>query len=181
MGQLNCCWGRQYQSMDVRPRSTTTYYPTRFLPPFTLKLRPITQSALIFDFASSTYAKDLQTLHERLLYMDRESNIPLWAVNFIYSTSAFNIPLSSYLSGLWVKQKNHDIELKFGSKNIIKAHKLVLEHRCAYFRTMFNSGMQESGQREIEMEEETYDSMLLLIEYFYTEKLNTKSANLLDL
>jgi hypothetical protein len=56
----------------------------------------------------------------------------------------------------------------------IHCHRDILCQRSEYFSAMFHSGMMESDQSEIIMEEpEMYKPMLVIIKYFYTDSLDT--------
>lgn len=51
----------------------------------------------------------------------------------------------------------------------IHAHKSILAARCEYFQAMFRSGMRESIENEIIIENFSKESFLLLMEYIYTD------------
>jgi hypothetical protein len=133
----------------------------------------------LFDCVPVMYEEDLVKLNSHLDSLE-ESKLMMWAIDYMRDkTSATSF--SDYVATLWKTQKNSNMKLIFGPQRSINVHREVLAHRCAYFRVMFNSGMQESTQTEIQMEEETYESMLLLLEYIYTNNIREINVNLLEL
>ncbi len=184
----NCCWGQRYELHEDLPIHEPPCHQSLTQPPqkisATLTLRQVkgnTPDFSLFEPASSTYLEDLRKLNTHLDTLSKESNLPAWAYNFIHNKSAFNQTLPQYLSTLRKRREDSDVELAFGFRKVIKAHRDILSHRSAYFRTMFNSGMLEATQSKIEMEVETYKSMLQLVEYLYTDKISMADVNLLDL
>jgi len=51
----------------------------------------------------------------------------------------------------------------------IHAHKAILAARCEHFAAMFRSGMRESIENEIRIENFSKEAFLLLLEYLYTD------------
>ncbi|XP_002731856.1 kelch-like protein 6, partial [Saccoglossus kowalevskii] len=56
-------------------------------------------------------------------------------------------------------------------------HKVVLENSCSYFKSMFDSGMQECHQRKITIKGVDSTTMASLLDYFFTGKIFITSAN----
>jgi len=51
----------------------------------------------------------------------------------------------------------------------IPAHRVVLAARCGYFQRMFESGMRESSQNQVEIEDVSGDVFMILLEHLYTD------------
>jgi len=54
---------------------------------------------------------------------------------------------------------------------LIFAHRGILSSRSQHFRAMFKSGMRESTEKEITVEETHYDTFLALMEYLYCDQV----------
>jgi hypothetical protein len=67
---------------------------------------------------------------------------------------------------------------KEGNKRI-GAHKLILMARCPYFKAMFHSGLAESKQDTIILNEVTYSAFASLIEFLYTGATTTNNPTVL--
>lgn len=166
MGQhISCfCWRTHDDFTENQQHSDPSQLPIAPTEPHSFSLRI---SALkefpISD--SSSYLCDI----EKFTNMSQQDE----------TSSAKNI--WSYFRQQWIKRANTDTILVFGSHQI-NVHKDILSCRCQYFRSMFNSGMMESEQSIIEMEKETYTSMLGVLEYLYCDNIaNFDRFNMLDL
>jgi hypothetical protein len=142
----------------------------------TLKLQPlVTASDYLFTFPPSSLNIDIATLLE----IFKNNGAPPWAKQIANETDLDKI--ENFISSL--DDTLADVVLDFGSDKQIYVHKDILLVRSEYFRNMFNSGMAESEQTVINMEEETYESMKIIKNYFYTEKMlnEEKELKCLDL
>jgi len=59
---------------------------------------------------------------------------------------------------------------------IIYAHKNVLAARCEHFKAMFSSGMRESVEREILIPDTSFAIFLSLLEFLYTDNVDSLNA-----
>ena len=73
-----------------------------------------------------------------------------------------------------------DITIMVGGTRV-HAHRVVLAARCAYFRGMFESGMKESTQTEVSLEDISYDVFHALLEHLYTDRVDVTSEIALEL
>jgi hypothetical protein len=73
-----------------------------------------------------------------------------------------------------------DITIMVGGTRV-HAHRVVLAARCAYFRGMFESGMKESTQTEVSLEDMSYDVFRALLEHLYTDRVDVTSEIALEL
>ena len=53
-------------------------------------------------------------------------------------------------------------------EKLIYAHKAILVAQCDHFKAMFTSGMKESTQTKIDIQDWSYSSYIHMIEYLYT-------------
>uniref|UniRef100_A0A8R1HVH5 BTB domain-containing protein n=1 Tax=Caenorhabditis japonica TaxID=281687 RepID=A0A8R1HVH5_CAEJA len=61
--------------------------------------------------------------------------------------------------------------------SIIRAHRYILAAASPYFRVMFTNGMTEMQKLTIEMQDLPRDSMEILIDYIYTDKIEITMDN----
>jgi len=61
-----------------------------------------------------------------------------------------------------------DVVLVCGGERFA-AHRIVLASRCIYFRSMFESGMREATQEEVELHDVEVEVFRKLLEHLYTD------------
>lgn len=61
------------------------------------------------------------------------------------------------------------------------AHRAILSRRCAYFGTMFRSGLRESSQLSIPINNARYEVFRLLLQWLYTDKISIDVEQALEL
>jgi S-adenosylhomocysteine hydrolase len=141
--------------------NTDTYY--------TLHLKTIsTDTDYLYSNPPSTLEDDIKKLFNH--------KIPQWAIP-IANKDMYE--MKKFIS--MIRDEQCDIVLDFGANRSIVIHRDLLIARSEYFRSMFNSGMAESDQEVIPMEEEMYDAMNALVEYFYTDRFSTCKTNMMSL
>lgn len=57
----------------------------------------------------------------------------------------------------------------------------MLSIRSSYFKTMFASGMQESQNKEIELQDVRFKTMLAILEYLYSGNISLSGSNAVDI
>ena len=60
------------------------------------------------------------------------------------------------------------------SDRSIHAHRAILSARCPVFRAMFAHGMKESSQQVIVLSDITFQTLQMLVEFLYTDRLDIK-------
>ena len=138
-----------------------------------LELVPVsTVDAFLFTYPS-TFENDLEKIIDFTGCV-----IPDWALP-IANTRSFQ-EVKKYV--MYIGDSCADIILDFGPNKHIHAHKIILHIRSEYFRNMFSSGMAEAAQTNIKMEEDTFNSMKLIITYLYRDTIHSfENVDLLDL
>jgi len=63
-----------------------------------------------------------------------------------------------------------DISFIIGQKKI-RAHRVILASRCPMFKAMFTSGLQESREKEIPIENVSYETFKEMLVYLYTNEV----------
>ncbi|ELU10479.1 hypothetical protein CAPTEDRAFT_116561, partial [Capitella teleta] len=85
------------------------------------------------------------------------------------------------LQSLKKQESAIDITLKLPDETTIPCHKLVLMVASPFFATMFQSGMKESKQPEVQLEFSDAATIRMLIDYFYSGDIDINSDNMMDL
>eukprot|EP01090_Pellita_catalonica_P022699 TRINITY_DN8924_c0_g1_i4.p2 TRINITY_DN8924_c0_g1~~TRINITY_DN8924_c0_g1_i4.p2 ORF type:complete len:243 (-),score=68.88 TRINITY_DN8924_c0_g1_i4:566-1294(-) len=79
---------------------------------------------------------------------------------------------SSYLKMLWNEEIFSDIEFKFENETMIRAHKIVLACRCAYFDAMFRTGFAEAATKTaVRITDISRDTFLAVLYYIYVDDI----------
>jgi hypothetical protein len=140
----------------------------------TLQIHPlVTASDYLFTFPPSSINNDIATLLE----IFKNNGAPPWAKQIANKTDLDTI--KNFISCL--DDALADVVLDFGPNKRILVHKDILLVRSEYFRNMFNSGMAESEQTVINMEEETFESLKIIKNYFYTDQMLKEEKELKSL
>ena len=63
----------------------------------------------------------------------------------------------------------------------LATHRCVLAANSQFFYTMFSSGMKESNQKLLSMKSVSFESMSLILDYFYTREIVINDQNVLEL
>ena len=63
----------------------------------------------------------------------------------------------------------------------LTTHRCVLAANSQFFYTMFSSGMKESSQKLLSLQSVCFNSMSLILDYFYTREIVINDDNVLDL
>lgn len=63
----------------------------------------------------------------------------------------------------------------------LTTHRCVLAANSQFFYTMFSSGMKESNQKLLSLQSVCFNSMSLILDYFYTREIVISDENVLDL
>mmetsp|Transcript_10128 Transcript_10128/g.16584 ORF Transcript_10128/g.16584 Transcript_10128/m.16584 type:complete len:157 (+) Transcript_10128:1-471(+) len=66
-------------------------------------------------------------------------------------------------------------------KKPIRAHKVILAARCGHFRAMFESGMKESRENEIEILDTRHVVFLALMQFLYTDLVDVPADVAIEL
>merc|ERR1719240_1419904 len=81
---------------------------------------------------------------------------------------------SSTLSTDWSKYLNNehlsDITIRVNERNV-PAHRVVLASRCGYFARMFESGMREATQQQVDIEDVELPVFMALLQHLYTDSV----------
>lgn len=93
----------------------------------------------------------------------------------------YTIEFQRNMKSLLQSGSQADVSLDFGQDRVVPVHRSILSARSQYFNNMFNSQMVESQQTVIQMEEEIYEPMLALIQYFYCDYIDFSKYNLIGL
>jgi len=73
-----------------------------------------------------------------------------------------------------------DIKIRVGGK-ILNAHRIILYTRSPHFRQMFDCGMIESTQKEINIPDERSQTFLALLNYIYSTNYTPNEDTVVDL
>ena len=73
-----------------------------------------------------------------------------------------------------------DVTLEVDGRQLA-THRCVLAASSQFFYTMFNSGMKESNQTLLKLHSVSFDSMSLILDYFYTREIVINYDNVLEL
>ena len=73
-----------------------------------------------------------------------------------------------------------DVILEVESRQLT-SHRCVLAANSQFFYTMFSSGMKESNQKLLNLQSVGFDSMSLILDYFYTREIVINDDNVLEL
>ncbi|ELU07971.1 hypothetical protein CAPTEDRAFT_53735, partial [Capitella teleta] len=73
-----------------------------------------------------------------------------------------------------------DVTLVFGDRRL-PCHKVILAGMCEYFHRMFLTDMMECYSKEIVMKDINASTGVLLVDYFYTQKIDITTNNAQDL
>ena len=73
-----------------------------------------------------------------------------------------------------------DVTLEVEGRQLA-THRCVLAASSQFFYTMFNSGMKESSQTLLKLHSVSFDSMSLILDYFYTREIVINDDNVLEL
>ena len=73
-----------------------------------------------------------------------------------------------------------DVTLEVDGRQLA-THRCVLAASSQFFYTMFNSGMKESSQTLLKLHSVSFDSMSLILDYFYTREIVINDDNVLEL
>ena len=73
-----------------------------------------------------------------------------------------------------------DVTLEVDGRQLA-THRCVLAASSQFFYTMFNSGMKESSQTLLKLHSVSFDSMSLILDYFYTREILINDDNVLEL
>jgi hypothetical protein len=63
----------------------------------------------------------------------------------------------------------------------VYAHRAILAQRCDHFAAMFRSGMRESVERMVPIQDISRQVFLLLLEYIYTDTVKVEVENAIEL
>ncbi|ELU17574.1 hypothetical protein CAPTEDRAFT_106809, partial [Capitella teleta] len=70
-----------------------------------------------------------------------------------------------------------DVTLKLPDDSTISCHKLILIAASPYFETMFQSGLKESQEQEVELKFSDADTIRMLVEYIYSNEIEITEDN----
>ena len=73
-----------------------------------------------------------------------------------------------------------DVTLEVEGRQLA-THRCVLAASSQFFYTMFHSGMKESNQTLLKLHSVSFDSMSLILDYFYTREIVINDDNVLEL
>ena len=73
-----------------------------------------------------------------------------------------------------------DVTLEVEGRQLA-THRCVLAASSQFFYTMFHSGMKESNQTLLKLHSVSFDSMSLILDYFYTREILINDDNVLEL
>lgn len=73
-----------------------------------------------------------------------------------------------------------DVTIKIGS-SLFRAHKVVLSASSEYFNCMFTTGLRENSAAVVELFDVDAESVLLLMEFIYTSKIEIMERNVQQL
>jgi hypothetical protein len=73
-----------------------------------------------------------------------------------------------------------DVTFKVDDQEIA-AHRVVLVRKCPFFGAMFRTGMRESTEKLIRIDDVSSAIFLLILEYLYTDKINIDIDNAVEL
>lgn len=90
-----------------------------------------------------------------------------------YIRSAFPI---NTLHQLYTNQQLCDVQVKIGSQSY-HCHRIILAASSTYFLAMFTSNLTESHQSTVEIKEADQEAISILIDYFYTGKIEINTNN----
>jgi hypothetical protein len=124
----------------------------------------------IANIPNSTFFMDLRSLYMQDIYGVRTQYPKFYTIEF-----------QRNMNSLLQSGSQADVSLDFGQDRIVPVHKAILSARSQYFSNMFNSQMVESQQTIIQMEEEIYEPMLALLQYFYCDYIDLSKYNLIEL
>ncbi len=74
----------------------------------------------------------------------------------------------SDLRSLVANEEFADVVFKVGGGRV-PAHRAILAARCPHFNAMFNSGMRESFNREVDIPDTDFPTFLHIVEFLYTD------------
>jgi len=87
---------------------------------------------------------------------------------------------SLFLENGFAQQNYSDVTF-FIEGNQLSAHKVILYARCSYFKKMFDSGMLESQQKQIQIPHEKYQTFSGLLQYIYSNRVDLRDDNVVDI
>ncbi|ELU10302.1 hypothetical protein CAPTEDRAFT_89177 [Capitella teleta] len=70
-----------------------------------------------------------------------------------------------------------DVTLKLPDDSTILCHKLILIAAIPYFEAMFQSGLKESQEQEVELKFSDADTIRMLVEYIYSNEIEITEDN----
>ena len=73
-----------------------------------------------------------------------------------------------------------DVTLEVEGRQLV-THRCVLAASSQFFYTMFHSGMKESNQTLLKLHSVSFESMSLILDYFYTREIVVNHDNVLEL
>ena len=88
--------------------------------------------------------------------------------------------LLDQLSSLYLNANDSDIVFIIEGERIY-AHKFVLILRCQYFRLMFSSGLKESIEKEIQLNETPLSAFKNVLNYIYTGRVKLNDKKIEDI
>ena len=124
--------------------------------------------------------RNMENLFEQ---QDREKLLELdfcdsWGIRFKGSESS----ALSLLNKLRLEGEGGfcDVTLEVEGRQLA-THRCVLAASSQFFYTMFHSGMKESNQTLLKLHSVSFDSMSLILDYFYTREIVINDDNVLEL
>ncbi|KAK3090815.1 hypothetical protein FSP39_014903 [Pinctada imbricata] len=98
----------------------------------------------------------------------------------IYPHMKYLEELSAGVRDIWKSTAFTDVDVVVDSKTF-PCHRIVLAAMSHYFKTMFNSGFKESGQRQVTLKGIDAETFQQVLEYIYAGHEEVKDANVYQL
>ena len=102
--------------------------------------------------------------------------------SYLHVNEELRVSCCTEIEELWKQRTLCDVNLTVYNNQdtpvvTIAAHKLLLAATIPYFKAMFTSSMQESGQSEVALRDMDASSLKLLVGFAYTTKLEITESN----
>jgi len=93
-------------------------------------------------------------------------------IGVIPKTEQQKLPFIDNYESLLNNPQYSDVRFVFADGEPIFAHRLLLVHRCEYFRDLFEHGFKEQHAKDISIGEASREIFYSLVQYLYTTTLN---------